>query len=249
MNYQQFLREGSTSANRPHWASLAGGAALAALGITRKSWAGAAVAGAGAYLVYCGVKNSDSPREIEVDRAVTINKPAEELFRFWRNFENLPSFMDHLESVTQHDGNSHWVVKGPLGKKLEWDANISQERPNELIRWHSLPNSSIQHTGWVQFSPAPGNRGTVVRVHLRYEPLLGKAGSALAIALGKHPEQMVREELRHFKALMEAGEIPTTRGQSAGPRGAKGKTYELLLGEKSRQRQKPQLVTPRRVPA
>jgi uncharacterized membrane protein len=249
MNYSQILREGARAENRPHWASLAGGTALAVFGVAQKSWAGAAVAGAGAYLIYTGIKNSEWPREIAIERAVTINKPAEELFRFWRNFENLPRFMEHLESVTESNGNSHWVVKGPLGKKLEWDANISQERPNELIRWHSLPNSFMQHTGWVQFAPAPGNRGTVVRVHLRYVPLLGKAGSALATAFGKHPEQMIREELRHFKALMEAGEIPTTIGQPAGSRGAKGRAVEMLLGEETRQWQKSQPATAQRLTA
>lgn len=249
MNHSQILREGSPPRGVQHWASLAGGAALAVFGVARKSWTGAALAGAGAYLIYNGARNPEWPREIELTRAVTINKSAEELYRFWRNFENLPRFMEHLESVNERNGSSHWVVKGPLGKKLEWDANISQERPNELIRWHSLPNSSLQHTGWVEFTPAPGNRGTVVRVHLRYIPLLGKAGAALATALGKHPEQMIREELRHFKALMETGEIPTTINQPAGSRGAKGKTSELLLGEKTRQWQKSKPVIVRRIPA
>jgi uncharacterized membrane protein len=249
MNYPEIFREGSPGQRAQHWASLTGGAALTVFGVSRKSWPGAALAGAGAFLIYNSLKDSARRREIEITRAVTINKPAEELFRFWRNFENLPSFMEHLQSVTQRDGISHWVVKGPLGKRLEWDANISQERPNELIRWHSLPNSPIQHTGWVEFTPAPANRGTMVRVHFRYIPLLGHAGAALAKALGKHPEQMVREELRHFKALMETGEIPTTIGQPAGRRGAKGKAFELLLGEKSRQWEKPQPVIVRRVPA
>jgi uncharacterized membrane protein len=179
---------------------------------------------------------------------VTIQKPAEELFRFWRNFENLPQFMEHLESVTQNDRNSHWVVNGPLGKRIEWDAVISEERPNEFIRWHSLPNSTVQHSGWVKFEPAPGDRGTVVRVHLRYDPPLGGAGVALSTLLGKHPEQMVPEELRHFKALMEAGEIPTILGQTAGSRGMKGKAVELMLGEESRQ-PKPEPIVFRRVRA
>ena len=204
---------------------------------TRKSWTGAALAGAGGYLIYSGVRASRAPKQFEIKRSITVNKPAEELYQFWRNLENLPSFMEHLESVTEREGVSHWVVQGPINRKIEWDARVSQEHPNELIRWHSLPGSPVDHRGSVQFAKAAGDRGTVVTVSLEYGTPAGKAGNVVSSLFGKHPEQIVREELRHFKQLMEAGEIATTHGQPAGLRGLKGTAMEKMLGETTRQTQ------------
>ena len=157
---------------------------------------------AGGYLIYSGVRNG-APKQFEIKRSITVNKPAEELYQFWRNLENLPSFMEHLESVTQREGVSHWVVEDAFNRKVEWDARVSQEHPNELIRWHSLPGSPVDHRGSVQFAKATGNRGTVVTVTLQYGTPAGKAGNIVSALFGKHPEQIVREELRHFKQLME----------------------------------------------
>ena len=223
------------SVNTRKWAALISGAAVAVYGITRKSWTGAALAGAGGYLVYEGVRNGGAPKQFSIKRSITINRPATELYQFWRNLGNLPSFMEHLESVSERDGVSHWVVQGPLRKTIEWDARISQEHPNELIRWHSLPGSPVDHRGSVQFETAPGNRGTIVTVNLEYGTPAGRAGNVVSSLFGKHPEQIVREELRHFKQLMEAGEIPTTHGQPAGERGLKGKAMEKMLGETTSQ--------------
>lgn len=223
------------SVNARKWAALVSGAAVAVYGITRKSWTGAALAGTGGLLIFSGVRAGRGPKQFEIKRSITVNKPAQELYQFWRNLENLPSFMEHLESVTERDGVSHWVVQGPLKRTIEWDARISQEHPNELIRWHSMPGSVVDHRGSVQFAPAPGNRGTVVTVSLEYATPAGKAGNIVSTLFGKHPEQIVREELRHFKQLMEAGEIPTTQGQPAGQRGLKGLAMEKMLGETTSQ--------------
>ncbi len=144
---------------------------------------------------------------IKVEQAVAISRPREELFRFWRNFENLPRFMDHLESVQVLDERrSHWVVKGPAGTRVEWDAEIHNEIPDELIAWRSLPGSEVDHAGSVHFSPVR-NDGTEVRVILRYDPPAGKLGAAVARLFGEEPSRQVAEDLRRFKQVMEAGEL------------------------------------------
>lgn len=152
-----------------------------------------------------------------VEEAVTINRSPEELYRFWRQLENLPQFMEHLESVAVVDGNrSHWVAKAPLGQTVEWDAEIHNERENELIAWRSLEGSQVETAGSVHFTPAPGDRGTEVRVNLKYNPPAGPIGIALAKILGAAPDQQIRADLRRLKQIMETGEIPTTAGQPSG---------------------------------
>jgi uncharacterized membrane protein len=144
---------------------------------------------------------------IKVDRTITVNRPREEVYHFWRQLENLPRFMDHLESVTVLDEDrSHWVAKAPAGTKVEWDASIQDEIENELIAWRSLPGSDIDHTGSVHFIPA--GDGTEVRVVLRYDPPAGKVGAAVAKLLGEEPELQIEEDLRRFKQVVEAVEAP-----------------------------------------
>ncbi|WP_406696340.1 SRPBCC family protein [Singulisphaera sp. Ch08] len=107
-------------------------------------------------------------REIDVTGSITINRPAEELYRFWRNFENLPRIMTHLESVqVTGDRRSHWKAKAPVGSTVEWDAEITEDRPNELIAWRSLEGADVENSGAVRFVPAPGGRGTEVHVEMR----------------------------------------------------------------------------------
>jgi uncharacterized membrane protein len=157
-------------------------------------------------------------RGIHVEESVTINRPIGEVYRFWRNFENLPKFMQHLESVAMREaGISHWVARGPGGMKVEWDARIINEVDNKVIGWQSLDGSTISTAGSVQFDESP--RGTRVRVHLQYSPPGGKLGAAVAWLFGEEPTIQVREDLRRFKALLEAGEIPTVQGQSSGRTG------------------------------
>ncbi len=156
-------------------------------------------------------------RGTHVDEAVTINRPIAEVYRFWRNFENLPRFMQHLQSVSMRDGGiSHWVAKGPAGSTVEWDARIINEVDNQVIGWQSLDGSMVSTAGSVNFDEA--EHGTTVRVHLQYNPPAGKLGSTIAWLFGEEPSLQVREDLRRFKALLEAGEIPTIEGQPSGRR-------------------------------
>ncbi len=155
---------------------------------------------------------------MKVEKTVTIqNKSAEELYRFWHDFENLPTFMQHLKSVTViNETRSHWVAKAPLDTSVEWDADIITDQKNQLITWKSVAGDDIANSGFVQFKSAPANRGTEVKVVMEYSLPGGGLTSAIAKLLGEEPEQQVREDLRHFKMLMEAGEIATTEGQPAG---------------------------------
>lgn len=154
---------------------------------------------------------------IHVEEAITVNRPVAEVFRFWRNFENLPTFMEHLETVSEREGGiTHWVAKGPAGTHVEWDARIINEIDNKLIGWQSLEGSTISTAGSVNFRETP--RGTEVRVHLQYNPPGGKLGAAVAWLFGEEPHIQIREDLRRFKQLIETGEIPTTEGQPTGGR-------------------------------
>lgn len=143
-----------------------------------------------------------------IDRTVVIARSASDLYRFWRRFENLPRFMDNLESVTVlDDRRSHWVAKGPLGARVEWDAEVHNEIPDELIAWRSLPGSEVDQAGSVHFTPTP--EGTDVRVVLRYAAPGGTLGDAMARALGDDPSRQIADDLRRLKQVMEAGDIPT----------------------------------------
>jgi uncharacterized membrane protein len=144
---------------------------------------------------------------VKVEKAVTVNRSPEELYHFWRHLENLPRFMSNLEEVHENGNRSHWVAKGPLGTKVEWDAEVINEKPNELIAWRSLDGAEVDNAGSVHFERLPGGRGTEVKVTLKYDPPAGKAGAAVAKLFGRDAEQEIEEDLRHFKQIMEAGEI------------------------------------------
>ena len=143
-----------------------------------------------------------------IRHAITINRSVEEVYEFWRNFENLPQFMDHLESVTVIDDRlSHWKTKGPAGKTMEWDAEMTEDILNERIAWRSVEGADVHNAGVVLFTPAPGGRGTEVHVELEYSPPAGKLGVMVAKVFGEEPKQQVRDDLRRFKQVMETGEI------------------------------------------
>ncbi|HMJ91770.1 MAG TPA: SRPBCC family protein [Candidatus Acidoferrum sp.] len=145
-----------------------------------------------------------------VEKVVTINRRPEELFSFWRNFENLPRVMEHIESVECQDRRrSHWRLRWPKNKVVEWDAEIINEHPNELIAWRTLEGSDVQHAGSIRFTPAPGARGTEVKLAVEYET--SKFANFLAKVFRRSPEQQIEEDLRRFKQLMEGGE--TTAAQ------------------------------------
>ena len=226
--------------------SVVAGGALAAYGLRRREAAGGVAALAGAALLYrgstghCDVysalgvdsahgrghaatadRGSNTRRElggargIHVEQSVTINKPVSEVYRFWRNFEQLPQFMQHLESVAvRENGLSHWVAKGPAGTTVSWDARIINEVENKVIGWQSIDGSTIATAGSVHFDET--EHGTRVRVHLQYSPPGGKLGAAVATIFREEPTVQVRDDLRRLKALLEAGEIPTTAGQPSG---------------------------------
>ena len=215
-------------------ASAVGGGALVGYAITNRTKTGIALGLLGAGLLYRGATGQceayrslgintakDSPsedvaREVHIEKSVTISSTPKELFRIWRDFENLPRFMENLESVTKLDETrSHWVANGTGGKKVEWDAEIYNEKENEMIAWRSLPGADVTNAGSVHFEEAPGH-GTYVKVVLNYNPPGGKAASLLAKLFGKEPGQLIEQNLRRLKQLVETCEIPTTEGQPSG---------------------------------
>ncbi len=182
--------------------------------------AGAAVAGVTALDVIAsnrlGRREGAAQGAARVRRSIAINRPVEELYAFWRNLENLPRVMSHLEAVqSQGDRRSHWIAKGPGGSDVEWDAEISEEQPNERIAWRSLEGSEVHTEGVVEFESLPAGRGTLVRVDLQYRPPAGQVGVAIAKLFVEEPERQIKEDLRRFKQLMETGEI----ARGGGPHG------------------------------
>lgn len=162
--------------------------------------------------------------DIYLERSITVGKSSEECYRFWRSFENLPRFMQGLDSVRHLDERrSHWVARGPMATRLEWTSEITADRPGEEVAWRTLDDSGAAHAGSVRFEAAPAGRGTIVRVSLHYRPLGGALGAGLVRLLGHDPQSSIREDLRRFKQLMETGEIPTTRGQPTGRRSLLGR--------------------------
>ncbi len=221
--------------------SVLAGTAVALAGLGRGRGAGIAAAAAGAALVHrgvtghchvydaAGIDTSDkgrieqavamlpANRALHVERVFTVARSPEDLYNFWRKLENLPQFMQHLERVEVLDERrSHWVAKGPAGTDIEWDAEILEDAPNQRITWRSLEGADVANDGTVRFEPAVAGRGTEVRVSLSYSPPAGKLGATVARLFGENPEQQVRDDLRRFKSLMEAGEIPATEGQPSG---------------------------------
>jgi uncharacterized membrane protein len=155
-------------------------------------------------------------RGIPVNKSIIVNASPEEVYQFWRDFENLPSFMRYLESVkVTGEGRSHWVAKAP-GGTVEWDAEITEDRPNQLISWRSLEGSEVENSGTVRFEQAAGGRGTVVRVELDYNPPGGAAGALLAKLFGEDPDGQMQIDLRRFKQVMELGEIVVSDGTLLG---------------------------------
>jgi uncharacterized membrane protein len=143
-----------------------------------------------------------------VRKSIWVNKPVSETYSFWRKFENLPRFMQHLESVKElGDRRSRWRARGPLGRTFEWEAVIEQEDPNRLISWRSVEDSEIENSGTVRFERGPGERGAIVHVELRYNPPGGTLGTTIAKLFGKDGDRMLEDELRAFKQILETGEI------------------------------------------
>lgn len=228
------------------WVAAVGGGSLTVLGVRRGGLSGTLLALLGGGLMVRGISGAGpavaepvlraaepitraapaigSPSSVEVEKTLTLEAEPDELYRFWRSFSNLPQFMRHLESVTEQDERrSHWVAKAPAGTTVEWDAEIIADQPGESISWRSLEGADVENSGSVEFRPATGGRGTLVRVRLEYKPPAGTAGRVLAKLFGEEPEQQIGDDLRRFKMLVEAGEIATIDGQPHGTRSVIGK--------------------------
>lgn len=217
--------------------SLVGGGALALLGLSRRSVGGVALAAAGGALIYRGVTRRDPIYErlkistagktrapnssvahlasLRVERSIMINKPAEEIYRFWREASNLARFQTNLESVSETGPNrQHWVAKGPGGKKLEWDAEIINDKPGELIAWRTLEGADVPSAGSVQFRSA--GSGTEVKVEMQYQPPAGAAGDLVSKITGDDPDKQTQKNLEELKRLMEGSGSNGSTASSSG---------------------------------
>jgi len=217
--------------NVERWITTIAGLALTAYGLKKRSKGGLLSAAAGGGLLYCGIKGhsffydafginhgqrTQNPivsvphgEGIKTEHTITINRSPEELYRFWRNFENLPLVMKHLESVTVvDDQHSHWIAKAPAGQVVEWDAVIHNEIENQLIAWRSVDGSEIDHAGSVEFKENPFG-GTDLKVVLNFRPPAGKVGAIVAKFLGEDPAHQIEEDLNQFKSMIEATQIPS----------------------------------------
>jgi uncharacterized membrane protein len=222
-------RTNVSSAER--WVSLAAGGTLAYVGLCGREFHPLALV-AGGFLMYraatgncplyqaIGMSTSDStaPNSViaaghgtRVEAAVVVRKSPREAYHFWRDFENLPRFMTHLLDVdTTTDGRSRWVARGPLGLRVEWEAELVADRPGEVIAWRSLPGSDVDTAGSVHFREVSPTHGTEVRVVLKYDPPAGKVGTAFATLVGHSPAAQIRADLRRFQQMIETGEVATS---------------------------------------
>ena len=155
---------------------------------------------------------------MHVTKTITLNRPVAEVYAFWRDFENLPRFMYHLEMVeTTSATRSHWTAKAPAGSSVEWDAEVTDDRPNELISWQSVgTDDDVHNSGTVRFTEAPGDRGTEIRVDLHYDPPAGKAGALVAKLFGEDPGTQIADDLRRLKQVLETGEVLRSHGAPEG---------------------------------
>ena len=228
--------ERSMNVSQPErWVSIIGGSALTAFAVSRRSWPAAILTLIGGALLFRGAtghcpiyeavgantrnigrRKVNTDRATKVEKSIMINRSPEELYRFWRDLANLPRFMKHVESIQVKDNrHSHWVVKAPLGMTVEWDAEIINEIPNELIGWRSVGSGDVDHAGSVRFEPAANGHGTNVRVMLQYDPPAGPVGVAFANILGEDPGHQIEEDLNRLQAVMETEKSPAAASPSS----------------------------------
>lgn len=205
----------SNTKDQQRMMTAAAGGTLALLGLRKRGLSGLLLAAAGGYLVYRAANGSDivaqvtgsgsvSSKPIFVEHSVVIDRPAQQVYDYWRKLENLPQIMSHLESVTTlDDRRSRWVAKAPMGTHVEWEAEIVNDKPGERIGWHSLPGATVDNAGSVQFEAMP-NGSTRVHVALSYRPPAGPLGAAVAKLFGEEPSQQIAEDLQKFKQAFEA---------------------------------------------
>lgn len=212
-------------------ASALGGGLLVRWGLRRFSVGGLLAAAAGSALLYRGVTGhcpaferldidtaARGKEALEVNESVTVYKPRDDVYGFWREVENLPHFMRHLQSVEDVGENrSRWTARVPGGLgHVTWEAEVTEDEPGERISWRSLPEADISNAGTVRFEDAPRGDGTVVHVEISYRPPAGDVGALAAKLLNPANRQLVKDDVRRFKSLMETGEVPTIEGQPKG---------------------------------
>ncbi len=192
---------------------------------SRLAAAAASVAGVLALDLYTAMRLSRQPdstteeehKGMKVKASITVRQPLAEVFVVWEKIENLPVFMEHLESVRPTgNGRSHWTAKGPVGRSVEWEAEVIAVTPNEIIEWRSVEGSDVENSGTVRFTPAPGLRGTEVHLEMEYDSPGGKLGEAVAKLLGEDPTHQVKDDLRRFKQVLETGEIARSESTPEG---------------------------------
>lgn len=207
---------------RQHWAPApravagAAGGAILAYGLGRRGLTGLVVTGSGGLLLARAVTNlpvrqltgigagSDA---IQVDKSIEIDVPVDQVWAFWEDYEAFPTFMSHVRAVEdQGDGRSHWKVDGPFGSTVEWEAEVTERRPNEILAWRSRPGTAIQHSGEVAFEAADG--GSRLHVHLAYNPAAGAAGHTIARLFGSDPKKQLDDDLLRMKTMIETGRPP-----------------------------------------
>lgn len=222
------------------WGGILGGGAVMVYGLTRSGLSRLFLMGVGAGITYMGLKKNDllegdfnlkrmamhtkASEGVEVSSSVTVDLPVEEVYRFWRELENLPRFLDHIEEIRQlGQGRSHWKARLPRGIELEWESKLIEERENELLAWKTVEGSDIYNEGYITFQPAFGGKeGTEVHARIIYRPPAGEIGAKVADFFEAIPRQVIKEDLRSFKQLLEAGERATITGQSSGRRDDRG---------------------------
>lgn len=212
------------SGTPPSLLGLAGLAAVAgvAYAVSRKFGEGAGPLMSDAPLTTARRNAAGQSRESAVTgRSVTINRPRQELYAFWRDFTNLPQFMENVRAVTERgEGLSHWVIEAPGGGAVEFDSRITEDQAGALIAWESEEGGDVKNSGRIEFLDAPPGRGTIVRATISYDPPGGTVGKLIAKAFQREPAIQARRDLKRFKQLMETGEIPTTEPGPAAPRSA-----------------------------
>ena len=200
------------------WSRVAGDAVdLISLGVActapdakrgRVTFATANVLAVTALDVICAMQLTDTNHGIHAKASCVVNRPLEEVYNFWRDFQNLPRFMRHLDSVTDiGEGRSRWKARGPAGMDVEWEAMIVADVPGEVITWRSLENSDVDNAGAVRFEQAAGGRGTIVKVNFEYKPMAGVLGATVARLFGEEPNQQLDDDMRRFKQVLEVGEV------------------------------------------
>ncbi len=214
------------------YGSILGGLGLILAGFTRRSSSGVLLGALGAALIQRGVTGQcalyqslgvtsvkpDRPGVpdnvgVNLEQSVVINRPREEVYAFWRHLPNLARIMKHIERVDLLDERrSHWVVRTPWGRRLEWDAEIINEHPREMIAWESLPGAAVANAGSVRFEPEPHGQGTIVRVKLEYNPPGGVLGWMTGSLFGESAEREIKEDLAGLKQRLESGELAESQG-------------------------------------